>query len=87
MDCIFQGIGSVNPCKKKPVKNSQYCAMHKFLMKNNNVKLCLCCNKRTYSKLQVCTKCNSNKIRNIQRYYNVVRPFRAECKRLRNIEK
>ena len=50
MECKFQKVGSDDPCHKKPVKNSQYCAMYKPLMKNSNVKPCKCCGKRTYSK-------------------------------------
>ena len=32
MECAFLKIGSDDPCHKKPVKNSQYCVIHKGLM-------------------------------------------------------
>ena len=86
MDCEFLKVGSNDPCHKQAVKNSKYCAMHKFLMKNGNVKSCLRCGKRTCSKLQICNKCGANKIRVLQRYHNVVKPFYIECRRLRNIK-
>ena len=85
MECAFQKVCSDDLCHKKPVKNSQYCAMHKFLMKNDNVKACLLCGKRTYSKIQICNRCDGNNLRAKFVYYNVVKPFRSECKRLRNI--
>ena len=85
MECAFLKVGSDDPCHKKPVKDSQYCAMHKFLMKNSNVKACLRCGKRTYSKVQICNRCDGNKLSIRLRYCNVIRPFRSECKRLRNI--
>ena len=80
MECAFLKVGSDDPCHKKPVKNSQYCVIHKFLMKNSNVKPCKCCGKRTYSKLQICERCGANVIRVRRRSY-----FNSECKRLRRI--
>ena len=85
MECAFLKAGRDDLCHMKPVNYSQYCAMHKFLMKNSNVKACLRCGKRTYSKVQICNRCDGNKISIRLRYYNVIKPFRSGCKRLRNI--
>ena len=30
MECAFLKVGSDDPCHKKPVMYSQYCAMHVF---------------------------------------------------------
>ena len=38
MECAFLKVSRDDLCHKKPVNNSQYCAMHKFMMKNSNVK-------------------------------------------------
>ena len=86
MECAFQKVCSDDICRKKPVKYSQYCAMHKFLMKNKNVKACLLCGKRTYSKLQICNRCDDYNLRSKIAYYGVIKPFRTECKRLRDID-
>ena len=54
--------------------------------KNSKVKPCSRCGKGTYSKLQICNPCGANKIRVMQRYHTVIKPFKNECIRLRNIE-
>ena len=47
--------------------------------KNNNVKACLRCGKRIYSKLHICSRCDGDHIRAITTYYVIVKPFREEC--------
>ena len=54
--------------------------------KNSKVKPCLRCGNGTYSKLQICNPCGANKVRVMQRYHTVIKPFKNECIRLRNIE-
>ena len=69
-----------------PTKKPQYCAMHKFLMKTSQVKPCLRCGNGTCSKLRICNWCGANKIRQKQRYHNVIKPFNTACQRLKNID-
>ena len=78
MECLILRVGSDEPCYKTPTKNSKYCTMHNFLMKNSNEKPCLRCGKRTHSKLQICNACGAYKIR----YHTV----KYECQRLRQID-
>ena len=81
MECAFIRVGGSDHCHKKPTKTSNYCSTHKFLMKNTNVKPCLYCSKRTFSRLQICEACGANKIRVTQKSY-----YNTECRRLRNIQ-
>ena len=69
MECAFLKVGSDDPCHKKPVKNSQFCRIHIFLMKNSNTKPCKLFGKRTYSKLQICERCGVDVIRVKRRWY------------------
>ena len=49
MECAFMKVGNNEPCRAKPTKNSKYCAMHNFLIKNSKVKACIRCGKGTSS--------------------------------------
>ena len=84
MECTFLRLGDNEPCRG-PQKNSNYCAIHNFLIKHSKVKPCLRCGKGTWPKLQICNPCAANKIRVNERYHTVIKPFNAECHRLRNI--
>ena len=86
MECAFLNVGDNEPCHAKPTKNAKYCAMHNFLIKSSKVKACLRCGKRTSSKLQFCDSCGANKIRVLHRYHTVIKPFKNESRRLRNIK-
>ena len=80
--CEFKNVGSGKPCAKKPVKKSKYCSMHKYLMKHTKAFPCKYCRVRTYSKFGARKRCADA---HFLRYYNVVKPFNTECRRLRNI--
>ena len=34
MECAFLRVGDNEPCHLQPTKNSKYCALHNFLIKN-----------------------------------------------------
>ena len=74
-------LGCLN-CVFEPKKNIYlfvFVLLSSFT-KNENVKSCLCCGKRTYSKLQICNRCDGDNLRAKITYYVVVKPFRMECK-------
>ena len=85
MECGFLRVGDNEPCHLQPTKNSKYCALHNFLIKNSQVKPCLRCGKGTWSKLQICNPCGANKIRVNKRYHTVIKRCNAECHRLGKI--
>ena len=86
MECAFLKIGNHEPCHSKTTKNSKYCKLHNYLMKNSKVKPCLKCSKGTCAKYQVCVPCGAERERLRHRYHEVAKPYNEEVKRLMQIE-
>jgi len=86
MECAFMKVGNHESCHSKPTTNSKYCKLHNYLMKKSKVKPCTNCGNGTYAKYQICVPCGAHKVRLLHRYYEVVKPFESECRRLRNID-
>ena len=86
--CAMIPLGSNKPCKNKPVKNSTYCKGHKYILKHNKSKVvrCLKCNKGTTAKYQICDKCDGKNVREKHRWFDKIKPFKEEIKRLNRIE-
>ena len=86
--CAMIPLGSNKPCKNKPVKNSAYCKVHKYILKHNKSKVvrCLKCNKGTTAKLKICDSCDGKNEREKIRYQKDIKPFQQEVARLRKIK-
>jgi hypothetical protein len=86
--CSFLKINASEPhCKNKPTKNSDYCALHNYVMKNRKVRIpCLGCGKGTVAKYHMCMSCGANKIRLRHRYLDIDQLYKLECYRLRQIK-
>ena len=80
MLCEFLMVGDKH-CKLKATKNSNYCKIHNYNAKKSKVYKCKLCNKGTFAKYQVCSKCDAHKIRLKKRYEYI-----AECRKFRHID-
>ena len=86
MECAFLKVGNHELCHSRSTKNSKYCKLHNYLMKKSKVKPCIKCGNGTYAKYQTCVPCGAHKVRLLHRYYEVVKPFVEECRRLGRID-
>ena len=86
--CAMIPQGLNEPCKRRRIKDGIYCKYHNYIMKKgkSKVKLCLRCNKGTTAKLRICDKCGGKNEREIQRYFNVIKPRREMLKKETNVE-
>jgi hypothetical protein len=83
--CEYRNIRTDKQCLTNPVKNSIYCAIHKFRVKTSHSKPCSICQTKTCSIYQVCYTCGGNIFCTLRRYYKTVRDYEIEARRLRQI--